>query len=91
MRHQTKQFMMNKLEKERNTKHHQRACWRQGSKDHWELFFKKIYNTKANCFKNEAFLELCDKMNIEPDSLIPRKLDDFSYTMDGRQVDRIVA
>ena len=83
--------MVNKLEKERNIQHHMRAQWRHGEKDHWEQFFKRVYNTKANCFKNESFVELCGIMNIEIDSLIPRKVEDFSFTVDGRKVDEMVA
>ena len=60
--------------------HDKKAGWRpskpQNQEESLELFFRKIYNFKTGTFKNEI-LALCDEMNVEPDYLKPRTLDEF--------------
>ena len=61
-----------------------KAAWRRNraSQDHAtqedeiEMFFRRIYSSKFDTFRSDI-LEFCEKMNIDPDHLKPRTIDEF--------------
>jgi len=68
---------INKLEAERNHKHHKRAQWRQGDPEDAEQFYRNQWNSKLNCWKSDIFVQLCKQMNIDQESLMPKQITDF--------------
>ena len=67
----------------------EQACWRKGTEEDWEQFFKNQYNAKLNCFKHERFVKLCEVMNIDTQTLMPKTLNDF-LTHNGKPTGRPV-
>ena len=72
-----------------NELHHQRAGWRKGQTDDWEHFFKQQFSSKTHSFKNQAFLDLCAQMNIDPEELKPKNSEFFMYDR-GNKVSELV-
>jgi len=54
-----------------------KAAWRKGKRgEDAEHFYRRIYNVKTGQFKMEI-VTLCTEMNIEPENLKPKTLQDL--------------